>query len=104
MENQNKCSLTYFGTFDIFQHMTGSILISHLLKDCIVRKPASFKYENKDADQLCSSYTADQHLCFGFTDIWIVQPLFFLKIWNVKLLHVVLFLNRLVCVRHGQKP
>ena len=24
--------------------------------------------ENKDADQLCSNCTADQHLCFRYTD------------------------------------
>ena len=24
--------------------------------------------ENKDADQLCSNFTADQHLCFRCTD------------------------------------
>ena len=31
-------------------------------------KPTICICENKDADQLCSNCTADQHLCFRYTD------------------------------------
>ena len=33
-----------------------------------VRKPDFCLCENKDADQLCSNCTADQGLCFRYTD------------------------------------
>ena len=33
-----------------------------------MRKPTICTCENKDADQLCSKYTADQRLCFHHTD------------------------------------
>ena len=32
------------------------------------QKPTICICENKDADQLCSNCTADQHLCFRHTD------------------------------------
>ena len=32
------------------------------------RKPTICICENKDADQLCSNCTADQHLCFRYSD------------------------------------
>ena len=34
----------------------------------VVRKPAFCICENKDADQLCSNCTADQRLCFRYSD------------------------------------
>ena len=34
----------------------------------IVRKPAFYICENKDADQLRGNREADQHLCFRYTD------------------------------------
>ena len=34
-----------------------------------MKKPATFIWENKDADQLCSlNCAADQRLCFRYTD------------------------------------
>ena len=33
-----------------------------------MRKPAFCICENKDADQLCGSRKADQHLCFRYID------------------------------------
>ena len=33
-----------------------------------MRKPDFCLCKNKDADQLCSNCTADQHLCFHYTD------------------------------------
>ena len=33
-----------------------------------MRKPAFCICENKDADQLCGNRTADQRLCFPYTD------------------------------------
>ena len=33
-----------------------------------MRKPTICLCKNKDADQLCSNCTADQHLCFRYTD------------------------------------
>ena len=33
-----------------------------------MRKHDYCQCENKGADQLCSNYTADQHLCFCYTD------------------------------------
>ena len=33
-----------------------------------IRKPKKCLGENKRADQLCSNYTADQRLCFLYTD------------------------------------
>ena len=42
--------------------MTTSIIIQpRHEKTCIL-------YEKKDANQLCGSLKADQHLCFGYTD------------------------------------
>ena len=35
---------------------------------CVVRKPSFCICENKDADQLRGNRSADQHLCFRFTD------------------------------------
>ena len=37
----------------------------------VTRKPAFCIFENKDADQLCGNRTADQRLCFRYTDITI---------------------------------
>ena len=34
----------------------------------IMRKPDFCICENKGADQLCSNCTADQHLCFRYSD------------------------------------
>ena len=49
----------------------------------VMRKPDFGLCENKDADQLCSNCTADQCLCFRYTDstitLLIVQYLFFLN-------------------------
>ena len=47
-----------------------------------MRKPDFCLCENEDSDQLCSNYTADQRLCFRYTDSTI--PL----IWNIKLLGI----------------
>ena len=33
-----------------------------------MRKPALSICENKDADQLCGNHTADQRLCFRYTN------------------------------------
>ena len=33
-----------------------------------MRKPDFHLCENKDADQLCSNYKADQRLCYCYTD------------------------------------
>ena len=35
---------------------------------CHTRKPTICICENKEADQLCSNCTADQHLCFRYMD------------------------------------
>ena len=42
-----------------------------------MRKPTICMCENKDADQLCSNCTADQHLCFHHTDTKIPLLLIF---------------------------
>ena len=34
----------------------------------VVRKPAFYIWENKDADQLRGNREADQRLCFRYTD------------------------------------
>ena len=34
----------------------------------VIRKPAFRICENKAANQLCGNQTADQHLCFRYTD------------------------------------
>ena len=39
---------------------------------CMWRKPAFNICKSKDADQLCSNCTADQHLCFRSMDIGIL--------------------------------
>ena len=31
-------------------------------------KPSVYMCESKDADQMCSNYTADYRLCFRYTD------------------------------------
>ena len=48
-----------------FTHGKCSILhqMSH-----VMRKPDFCICENKDADQLCGNRTADQRLCFRYTD------------------------------------
>ena len=46
-----------------------------------MRKPDFFLSENKGADQLCSNCTADQRLCFRYSDNTIP---FLLKIQNFK--------------------
>ena len=42
----------------------------------IMRKPDFCLCDNKDADQLCSNCTADQRLCFCYTN-----SIIFLKSW-----------------------
>ena len=41
----------------------------------VMRKPAFCICENKDADQLRSNRTADQHLCFHYIDTCCTNPL-----------------------------
>ena len=41
----------------------------------VMRKPDFCICKNKDTDQLCSNCTADQRLCFRFTDSTIPLPL-----------------------------
>ena len=41
--------------------------ISHLMSQCI-RQPTICICETKGADQLCSNCTADQRVCFRYTD------------------------------------
>ena len=38
-----------------------------------MRKPGSCLCENKDTDQLCSNFTADQRLCFCYADSTILS-------------------------------
>ena len=42
---------------------------------CCIRKPTICICENNGADQLCSNCTADQRLCFRYTDSTIPIPL-----------------------------
>ena len=44
------------------------LVFKHLLMSLVVRKPAFCISENKDADQLSDNRTADQRLCFRYTD------------------------------------
>ena len=46
----------------------------YMYMSCCIRKPTTYIAENKGADQLCSDCTADQRLCFRFSDRTI--PLF----------------------------
>ena len=46
--------------------MTHLTIFSHLSHR--ITKPTTCIGENKGADQLCSNRTADQHLCFRYTD------------------------------------
>ena len=55
----------------------------------VVRKPAFCICENKDADQLCSSWAADQRLCFRYIDSTI-PPLSYSEISSLKPSSVVL--------------
>ena len=66
-----------------------------------MRKPAFCFCKNKDADQLCSNCTADQHLYFRYTDSTI-PLLHIFKISSILLSCVILY--RLVCVGSGQNP
>ena len=61
----------------------------------IVSKP-EFDWKNKGSDQLCSKCTADQHLCFRYTDSTI--PLLNLK--SEASSHLLWLLGP-VCVRPG---
>ena len=51
--------------------------------------------ENKGADQLCSNCTADQRLCFRYTDN--IYPKF-------QASSIIVLLYGPVCVGPGQKP
>ena len=64
-----------------------------------MRKPDFRLCENTGADQLCSNCTADQRLCFRYTDSTIYPPLI-PKISNSCFLPR---LYRPVCVAPGQK-
>ena len=44
------------------------IIVLHVLVDCRIGKPTTCIGKNKGADQLCSNCTADQRLCFCYTD------------------------------------
>ena len=66
-----------------------------------MRKPDFCICENKDADQLCGNFEADQRLCFRYTDSTI--PLLS-KSEIFKSLAIFLKLYSLVCVRPGLKP
>ena len=44
------------------------IFMLHDISRVLGEKMVCFMSENKDADQLCSNCTADQHLCFRYTD------------------------------------
>ena len=57
-----------------------------------MRKPDFYQCENKGADQLCSNCTADQRLCFRYTESTIPQDSRFL-----------LWVYRSVCVGPGPK-
>ena len=65
-----------------------------------MRNPAFCIFENKDADQLGSDCTAEQRLCFRYTDSAI--PL----LTNLKFQasSFLLWLYCLVCVGPGRKP
>ena len=67
-----------------------------------ITKPAFCLSENKDADQLFSHCTADQHLCLCYTDKYNAS----FQIMNFKLLASsdVLWLYRLVFAGVGRKP
>ena len=68
---------------------------------CVMRKPAFYICENKDADQLRGKREADQRLCFRYKDSTIPQ----LHISeNSSLCSQLLWLCSLVCVRPGRKP
>ena len=63
-----------------------------------VRKPDFCICENKAADQLCGNRTADQRLCFGYTDSTIpLLPKF-------QASSHLLWLYSPVCVGPGRKP
>ena len=67
---------------------------------CVMRKPEFCLCENKGADQLCSNCTADQHLCFGYTDsisLFLLNP-------KYQVFSHLLQLYRSVCVGPGLTP
>ena len=47
-------------------HTTGDNVGLHM--SLVMRKTVFYICENKDADQLCGNRTADQRLCFRYTD------------------------------------
>ena len=51
----------------LFQSGAIKMLISNI-HSRVIRKPDFCLCENKGADQLCSNCTADQRLCFPYTD------------------------------------
>ena len=74
--------------------------VVHSYMSCVMRKSNFCICENKDADQLCSNCTADQHLCFNHTDSTI-SPLFKSEISSFYTSSVT---AQTVCVRPGWKP
>ena len=69
-----------------------------------MRKPDFCISENKDADQLCSNCTADQQICFRYTDG--IRSLIFLypKFQASSLFLRLYSTNRPVCVGPSRKP
>ena len=63
-----------------------------------MRKPAFFTSENKGADQMCTNCTADQHLCFRYTDSTIPS------LQKFQDCSILLWLHMPVFVGPGQKP
>ena len=65
-----------------------------------MRKPDFYLCENKRADQLCTNCTADERLCFRYSDSTIPA----LLIPKFQATSHLLWLCRSVCVGHGENP
>ena len=64
-----------------------------------MRKTDIYLCENKGADQLCSNCTADQRLCFRYTDV----KFLFYSYPKFQASSLLLWLYRLIFVRPGWK-
>ena len=57
-----------FLAFTLFEEKKSKLICIDKYLSLVMRKPAFFICENKDADQLRGNREADQRLCFRYTD------------------------------------
>ena len=73
VQKQEKCQIFSDQIFNFhclknLYILQGHVFVMNYTLNSVVRKPDFCLCENKDADQLFSNCTADQHLCFGYMD------------------------------------